>query len=100
MNDNYIHSTKIYKALSDPTRLEVVFTLNTLGELSCQELAKHFSLAQPTLSHHFNKLIDAGIVVLRKEGINHFYRINKSSLREAGINLDLMIGGDSNHGME
>jgi len=32
-----------------------------------KELLSNFSLSQPTLSHHFNKLIDVNILKERKE---------------------------------
>ncbi len=84
------HLIKVFKALSDPTRIEIVQKLASIDEFSCQELIKQFPLAQPTLSHHFNKLIDAKILSARKDGVSHFYKINKKYLGSIGINIDKM----------
>ncbi len=78
---------KIFKALADSTRVEIVMHLAQHGERSCQELSQRFPLSQPTLSHHFHKLLDAQILEVRKDGVQHFYRINAPYLRSLGINL-------------
>jgi len=78
---------KVFKALADETRLAIAKYLSDKKEASCQELSKNFSLSQPTLSHHFKKLADAGIIIERKEGVSHFYKLDISLLKKAGINL-------------
>lgn len=81
----------IFKALADETRVDIVKTLLEYKELSCQELSKKFPLSQPTLSHHFNKLIDAGVIKVRKNGVSHYYKIHTSFLRSIGINITKII---------
>lgn len=78
---------KVFKALADETRLEMVLDMMGKGEVSCQEYSKEFSLSQPTLSHHYKKLGDAGIIKVRKEGTNNFYSIDKDLLNRLGIDL-------------
>ncbi len=78
---------KIFKALSDPTRLEIAVYLAKYGQMSCGELSKRFPLSQPTLSHHYKKLADAEIIIVSKDGASHFYQINHELLKEAGVNL-------------
>lgn len=82
---------KVLKALSDKTRAEIIKKLLNQKEISCQELSKKFSLSQPTLSHHFNKLIDANILQVRKNGVMHFYSIDKKYLRNLGIIIEKII---------
>lgn len=82
---------KIFKALSDPTRINIAKKLLTRKELSCQELMSHFPLSQPALSHHFNKLIDAEILTVRKDGTNHYYAVNKDYLDKLGIDIQKII---------
>lgn len=77
----------ILKSLSDETRLRMVLELLDRDEVTCQELSKKFGLSQPTLSHHYNKLIAAGVVSSRKEGVGWFYRLNHEALASAGIDL-------------
>lgn len=81
----------ILKALSDDTRLEVVRIIGEKGEISCSELQKNFRLSQPTLSHHFNKMVQTEIISFRKEGTSHIYSLNKKVLEEAGINIQKLI---------
>lgn len=85
------NKVKFFKALADETRLAILKRLLTVDEMACQELMKEFSLTQPTLSHHFNKLIDAGIINNRKEGVLWFYSINKKFLKEKGLDLYKLI---------
>jgi ArsR family transcriptional regulator len=82
------HNTKLFKALSNQTRIDIVCSLATRKESSCQELMKKFSLSQPTLSHHFNKLIDAKIIQSRRDGVLWYYKLNKSYLKEIGIDIN------------
>lgn len=82
---------KIFKALSDSTRINIVKKLLTKKELSCQELMSHFPLSQPTLSHHFNKLIDAEILTVRKDGANHYYAVNQDYLDKLGIDIQKIV---------
>lgn len=89
---------KLFKALSDETRLDIIRHLLSNGkELSCQELLNRFPLSQPALSHHFNKLVDADILRVRKVGASHFYSINSQRFRKLGINIHktLAKGGES-----
>lgn len=79
---------KIFKALSDQTRLDIVKHLLRLKhECSCQDMQELFPLSQPTLSHHFNKLIDAQILKVRKHGASHYYAIDSAYLKTIGINI-------------
>jgi len=82
---------KVFKALSDKTRAEIIRKLLNQKEISCQQLSGKFSLSQPTLSHHFNKLIDANILQVRKNGAMHYYSINKKHLRNLGIDIDQVV---------
>jgi len=88
MNDAYI---KILKALADPIRLQMVLELVGKGEISCQESSKSFDLSQPTISHHYKKLTDAGIIKMRKDGVNHFYELDEAYLKKLGINLKTFV---------
>ena len=42
-------------------------------ELCACHILDHFSISQPTLSHHMKILTDCGLIKIRKEGIwNHY----------------------------
>lgn len=80
---------KIFKALADPTRLELVRSLATCstGQKSCSDLSARTSLSQPAMSHHFNKLVQAGIVAEAKAGTAKIYKLNTELLNKIGIDL-------------
>lgn len=81
----------VFKALSDETRIDILRHLLEKKEIACKELLGNFSLSQPTLSHHFNKLIDANILNERKEGVNRIYSINYQYLKELGIDIQKIV---------
>ena len=81
----------IFKSLSDETRLEIVRRLLAKKEMSCQQLSEYFGLSQPTLSHHFKKLVDAGVLTERKEGIWRFYSINYHNLKKIGFDVKKIL---------
>lgn len=85
------HLTKIFKALSDDTRIAIVSHVLKEQEIACQELMKRFPLAQPTMSHHFNKLVEAGILNNRRDGVLWFYTLNTRYLKSLGINIEKVI---------
>ena len=68
--------SEILKALSDPTRLEIVAILRDATEPVCVcDLTSTFDLSQPTLSHHMARLRQAGLIESEKRGIWAFYRL-------------------------
>jgi len=80
-------TAKIFNALGNQTRLDIIKLILAKKEISCQELRKKFPLSQPTMSHHFGLLLSSGILTARKEGVRYFYRVNDEKLKSAGINL-------------
>lgn len=78
---------KIFYALGNGTRLDIVRSINEKKEISCQALLKKFPLSQPTMSHHFRILLDSGIISVRKDGVRHFYKVDVNRLESLGINL-------------
>ncbi len=70
------------KALADPTRFRMVQEIAAAGELTCGQVAEHFDVSQPTVSHHLKVLSDAGIIQARPEGQQHFTSVNQALLDE------------------
>lgn len=56
-----------FKALSDPTRREILRLLRD-GEMSAGDLSSHFSSTGATISHHLSILRDAGLILDEKRG--------------------------------
>ena len=75
----YIDTAKILKAISDPKRLRIVDMLSC-GELCACKILEAFHITQPTLSHDMKVLIEAKIVNDRREGKNIYYSLNQETL--------------------
>ncbi len=81
--------TQIFKALADETRLQVVAFLAKRKGGSCGEISAHFdTLSQPTLSHHFKILADAGIITVEKRSVSRYYTLDKKHLKTFGIDAE------------
>ena len=72
----------VFEALSHPVRREILKLLRS-GPLTAGELAGHFDLTKPTLSVHFAKLREAGLVSVERQGTSLIYHLNMSILEEA-----------------
>lgn len=65
----------VFRALSDRTRLRILNLLRA-GELCVCDLVDVLDVPQPTASRHLAYLRRAGLVLARKEGLWHFYRLS------------------------
>ena len=79
MDIDYIQYSKIFKVFSDPKRLKIIDMLSN-GELCACKIQEEFQITQPTLSHDMKVLIEANIVIDRREGKNTYYSLNKEQL--------------------
>lgn len=73
---------KVYKALSDPTRRQILEMLRK-RDMSAGEIAEKFEMTKPSLSKHFNVLKDADLIQGIRRGTVITYRLNVSVLEEA-----------------
>ena len=75
------HLTKIFKALSDSTRQQILELLEererNVGEIVC-----NFNLSQPTISHHLRVLREAGLLDCERRGTWVYYRVVPSTLEQ------------------
>jgi DNA-binding transcriptional ArsR family regulator len=70
-----------FKALADPTRRQILSLLRR-GEMTAGELAGHFALTKPSLSHHFAVLKQAGLITSRREGQQIYYALNTTVVED------------------
>jgi ArsR family transcriptional regulator len=66
--------SRIFKALSDPTRLKMVRLLK-MREMCVCEIMTALEATQPTTSHHLNILEKAGLLKYTREGKWVFYSL-------------------------
>lgn len=71
---------KIFKCLSDLSRLRIVQSLNQ-GEMYTELLAERLDLTPSTVSFHTKKLEDAGIITSHKEQYYTVYSLNREILK-------------------
>jgi DNA-binding transcriptional ArsR family regulator len=76
-----MHLNDAFKAIADPTRREVLRLLRS-GEKTAGELAEHFDMTKPSMSHHFAVLRQAGLIASRREGQQIYYYLNTTALED------------------
>lgn len=72
---------KVYKALSDPVRLEIIEFLSD-GEKCVCEIIPHVDIIQPVVSRHLKILKDCGLVKDRKDGTKRLYSLTDLKIFE------------------
>lgn len=88
---------KIFKALSNPNRLEMYLKIaeahearfETGGECCISDLMSHFNIGAPTISHHIKELVNADLIMTEKRGKFLICRVNEKLAAEASKLLDL-----------
>lgn len=70
-----------FKALSDPTRREILNLLKQ-KEMTAGEIVEHFQVSGATISHHLSILKQAGLVDDQKSGKYIYYRLNLTVFEE------------------
>lgn len=90
MDSKYDNNAKIFKALSDSNRLQIIYILS-LGEKCACRLLEHFKFTQPTLSHHMKVLMDCGLVISRKEGTWNYYSLNEDNTKQLLLFLNELM---------
>ena len=70
-----------FKALADPTRRRILELLRA-GELTAGELAEHFDMTKPSISHHLSTLKAAGLVDAERDGQSIVYSLNTTVIQD------------------
>ncbi len=72
---------QLFKALNDGTRREILELLKK-GDLTAGEIADHFHISKPSISHHLDLLKQAGLVDAEKQGQYIYYSLNTTVVDE------------------
>jgi ArsR family transcriptional regulator len=67
--------TQLFKALSDETRLRILFLIKE-GEICVCDIADTLQMTQPNISFHLSMLKEAGLIKDRKNGRWVHYSLN------------------------
>ena len=82
------------KALSDPTRREILELLKS-GRLSAGEITEKFPVSGAAISKHLSVLKDADLIWDTREGKFIFYELNTSVLEEVMLWLAGLKGEET-----
>lgn len=86
MSDSNTELVTFFKALADSNRLKIVGLLAEKS-YSVEELAELLQLKPSTVSHHLNKLSEAGLVQSHAESYYSVYQLDKKVLEERSRSL-------------
>lgn len=86
---------EVYKALADPSRRRILQLLSR-GEMTAGELATHFDVSKPSMSHHFAALKAADLVTTRRDGQQIYYALNTTVVQDVMARIWDLFGGDAN----
>lgn len=81
----------VFEALAHPTRRAILEMLKS-GSKSAGDIAAHFHVSKPTMSGHFSKLKEAGLIHADQQGTTIFYSINLSLLEEVMLGFMQKVG--------
>ena len=88
---------KIFKALSNPNRLELYLkiaeahetSVKADGECFVTDIINCLNIGAPTISHHIKELVNAELIVTEKRGKFLICRVNEKLVTEVSQTLAL-----------
>ncbi len=73
--------SKVFKALNDPTRREILNILRK-SDLYAGEIVAHFNISGASISHHLDILKNAELIISEKKGQFVIYSLNTTVVDE------------------
>jgi len=70
----------IFKALSDPIRINILKKLYSAESVCVCELTNIFDISQSKLSYHLKLLLSANIINKKSKGKWNYYSVNKDTV--------------------
>lgn len=71
----------IFKALNDETRRQIIELLKE-KDMNAGEIAEHFNISKPSISHHLDILKRADLITSEKKGQFVEYSLNTTILED------------------
>ncbi len=71
---------KVFAALADPTRLQIVELLAAHREMSGSEIANQLDISLALFCHHSKTLVEAGLIQQRREGQTKYNSLKRDLL--------------------
>jgi len=73
---------EVFKALSEPIRLDIMARIVTVDELPCTTLEKELPISKSTISYHMKILYRARLIDIRKDGRYYHYRARTTEIEQ------------------
>jgi ArsR family transcriptional regulator, arsenate/arsenite/antimonite-responsive transcriptional repressor len=88
--DEAAATAELFKTLGDPARVRIVNLLATAADPVCAcELYQPLGLAQPTVSHHLKRLVDAGLLEREQRGKWAYFSLRREAVDKLALIVDL-----------
>ncbi|HSJ06865.1 MAG TPA: metalloregulator ArsR/SmtB family transcription factor [Longimicrobiales bacterium] len=84
--------TRVFKAISDETRLRIMGLIFRHGEICVCEVEQILDVTQSKASRHLRYLRDAGLLVDRRDGVTVYYGVPERLNPELSAVLMLLRG--------
>jgi ArsR family transcriptional regulator len=82
----------VFRALADPTRLEVFALIAARPEPICVcDIVAKFDVSQPTISHHLRVLRKAGLVAATRRGTWSYYAVDERGVTAARAAIAVVL---------
>jgi DNA-binding transcriptional ArsR family regulator len=73
--------TDVFTVIAHPVRRQILSAL-ARGDVTVTGLAEPFEISRSAISQHLSILQDSGLVTVKKQGREHFYRLRPENLNE------------------
>ena len=80
--DNRTARQRLFYALAEPTRRDIIELLACNGQLSATDISNNFAVSAPAISQHLKVLREANFVRVEKRAQQRIYRINLEAMSE------------------
>ena len=80
--DNRAARQRLFYALAEPTRRDIIELLASNGQLSATDISDNFAVSAPAISQHLKVLREANFVRVEKRAQQRIYRINPEAMSE------------------
>jgi DNA-binding transcriptional ArsR family regulator len=74
---------RVFNALADPTRRNIISTLTVDGARTATQLSQNMQITRQGVTKHLNILMDAQLISTGKQGREVYYKLTPQSLRSA-----------------
>src|SRR2546428_12337515 len=80
--DNRTARQRLFYALAEPTRRDIIELLASNGQLSATDIFDNFAVSAPAIAQHLRVLREANVVRVEKRAQQRIYRINPEAMSE------------------